>query len=243
MRPYEILEQNEDFLVIDKSAGLLSIPDRVQSAPSLKDLLQQKFGKIFTVHRLDRDTSGLILFARSEKVPQEISAHFENRSVTKIYMGLVAGVPHPPKGIIDAPIAEHPGKNGTMVVHKKGKPSLTEYEVLEDFGRYSLIRFNIHTGRTHQIRVHMKYIGHPILCDELYGDGQPVFLSSIKKNFKFSKSELEERPIMHRLALHSTQLVFEYPAGEAREFEAPLPKDMKALVQQLRKWQQASGRA
>jgi 23S rRNA pseudouridine955/2504/2580 synthase/23S rRNA pseudouridine1911/1915/1917 synthase len=240
MRRFEILHQDENFIVIDKTAGLLSIPDRVQSAPSLKDLLQAKFGKIFTVHRLDKDTSGLIVFARNEQAHQFLSAAFENRTVRKIYQGLVAGSPFPAKGTVDAGITENPKKNGLMMVHKKGKPAITDYEALEEFGRCTLMQFRIHTGRTHQIRVHMKFVGHPILCDELYGDGQPVFLSSFKRNFKLSRDEEEERPILHRLALHSHQLAFEDEKGRELAFESPLHKDMKALLQQLRKWKLGS---
>ena len=95
-----------------------------------------------------------------------------------------------------------------MVINKKGKPSVTEYEVMEDYGLYSLVKFQIHSGRTHQIRVHMKHIGHPIVCDEIYGNAQPILLSSFKKKYKLSKHDEEERPILNRLALHSYQLKF-----------------------------------
>ena len=239
MKLFDIVFENDDYIVIDKHAGLLSIPDRVQSAPSLKDILQQKFGKIFTVHRLDRDTSGLIVFAKNETTHQFLSQAFEGRTVKKVYLGIVMGSLIHSKGTIEEPIAEHPAKNGTMTIHKKGKPAVTDFEVEEDFGLYSLVRFRIHTGRTHQIRVHMKHAGHPIACDELYGNGRPVFVSSFKRNFKLSKSEEEERPILHRLGLHSWQLEFRDQDGIEQHFEAPLPKDMKALLQQLRKWKKS----
>jgi 23S rRNA pseudouridine955/2504/2580 synthase/23S rRNA pseudouridine1911/1915/1917 synthase len=122
------------------------------------------------------------------------------------------------------------------MVHKKGKPSVTDYEVLEEFGWYSLVQFQIHTGRTHQIRVHMQHLGHPIVCDELYGEARPIFISSFKRNFKLSRSEEEERPILHRLGLHAHRLRFKDEARNEYSLEAPLPKDMKALLQQLRKW-------
>jgi 23S rRNA pseudouridine955/2504/2580 synthase/23S rRNA pseudouridine1911/1915/1917 synthase len=140
------------------------------------------------------------------------------------------------KDTIDIPIMEHPGKASLMITNKKGKPSITDYEVVEEFAVFSLVQFRIHTGRTHQIRVHMKHIGHPIVCDSLYGDGEPVLLSSIKKKFKLSKSDDEERPILNRLALHSSRLKFKDAEGIERDFEAPLQKDMKALLQQLRKY-------
>jgi 23S rRNA pseudouridine1911/1915/1917 synthase len=122
-----------------------------------------------------------------------------------------------------------------MMTHKKGKPSITDYEVLEEFGIYSWVQFQIHTGRTHQIRVHMKHLGNSIVCDDLYGEAHPLLLSSIKRKFKLSKNELEERPILSRLALHSYQLKFTDAKGNKFELEAPLPKDLKATLQQLRK--------
>lgn len=112
---------------------------------------------------------------------------------------------------------------------------MTDYKVLSDFGIYTLLQFRIHTGRTHQIRVHMKNIGHPIVCDPLYGDGKPVLVSSLKSKFKLSKSEEEERPILGRLALHAFQLSFEDIDGKTIHLEAPLPKDMRATLQQLEK--------
>ena len=123
-----------------------------------------------------------------------------------------------------------------MIIHKRGKPAITEYRVAEEFGKYSFVQFRIHTGRTHQIRVHMQYLDHPLVCDELYGDPAPVFISSLKKNYNLSKSEIEERPILNRLALHAERLVFADAAGKTFTIEAPLPKDMRALLQQLRKW-------
>ena len=136
---------------------------------------------------------------------------------------------------VDLAIMEHPAKAGVMVINRRGKASLTDYNVLEELQGFSLVQFRIHTGRTHQIRVHMQSLGHPIVCDELYGDGRPVFLSSIKRNYKLSKSEEQERPLLNRLALHSQLLRFTDAAGSTHSLEAPLPKDMRALIQQLRK--------
>jgi 23S rRNA pseudouridine1911/1915/1917 synthase len=120
-------------------------------------------------------------------------------------------------------------------VYKKGKESITEYEVVESFKLYSWMQFHILTGRTHQIRVHMKHLGHPIVCDNLYGDGKPVLVSAIKrKRFNLSKSEEEERPILSRLALHASKLQFQLD-GKDYNLEAELPKDLRALLQQLNK--------
>src|SRR5690606_28119535 len=125
----------------------------------------EAYGNIFTVHRLDRETSGLIIFAKNEIAHKELSKQFEERETEKIYQGIVIGSLMEKKGTVDSRIAEHPAKNGTMIIHRQGKEARTDYEVLEDFGMYSLVQFQIHTGRTHQIRLHMKNIGHPIACD------------------------------------------------------------------------------
>jgi 23S rRNA pseudouridine1911/1915/1917 synthase len=224
-----------DLIVLNKPTGLLSIPDREGKDISLKTLLQEKYDKIFTVHRLDRETSGVIVFAKTEKTHKHLSQQFEERQTEKIYAGLVIGSPLEKKGSIHAPIAEHSVKRGMMIIHQRGKEALTDYKVLQDFGIYSWMEFRIHTGRTHQIRVHMKDIGHPIVCDELYGDGKPVLLSSFKAKYNLSKKEEEERPILPRLALHAYRLKFKNITGQSIELEAPLPKDLKATLQQLKK--------
>ena len=122
-----------------------------------------------------------------------------------------------------------------MIIDKKGKASVTEYKVIEDYGIYSLIRFRIQTGRTHQIRIHAKFAGHPIICDATYGDGKSILLSSFKKKYKLSKDSEQEHPLINRTALHSFQLKLPGMQGEIHLIEAPVPKDMKALLQQLKK--------
>jgi 23S rRNA pseudouridine1911/1915/1917 synthase len=232
---FDIIFENDHFLAINKPAGLLSIPDREQSQPSLKDMLIAKYGKIFTVHRLDRDTSGIILFAKDEATHKYFAQLFESRNIQKYYRAVLLGTPAVPNGSIDAPISEHPIHKGLMVVHRNGKASLTDYEVIEAHRSYSLVEFLLHTGRTHQIRVHAKNIGHPIAVDELYGDGKPVLLSSIKKKYKLSRHDEEERPIIERLALHSYRLHFTDAAGNEHNLEAEMPKSFRALFQQLKK--------
>lgn len=233
MRP-DIIFENKHFVAVNKPSGLLSIPDRLGKEFSLKDVLKYFFGEIYTVHRLDKDTSGIIVFAKDEDSHKQLSQLFEGREVEKFYLGLVHGKLIAESGSIDAAIMEHPGKTGKMVTHVKGKVSLTDYQVLESFRLYSWLQFQIHTGRTHQIRVHMQHIGHPIVCDELYGDPKPVLLSALKKKFKLSKNAEEERPLMARLALHSHKLSFTLN-GERFDLEAELPKDLRAMLAQLRK--------
>jgi 23S rRNA pseudouridine1911/1915/1917 synthase len=231
----EILLENDHFVVLNKPSGLLSIPDREGKEFSLKQMLQDKYGQIFTVHRLDRDTSGIIVFARDEETHKFLSKAFEERTVEKYYQGIVNGVPPEKKKTINEPIAENMTKRGVMLIHQRGKQSITDYEVLEEFGKFSLVQFRIHTGRTHQIRVHMQHEGHPIVVDELYGDPKPILVSSFKRNYNLSKSEEEEKPILGRLGLHAARLQFTDAQGVVYNVEAPLPKDMRALLQQLRK--------
>ena len=230
-----IIFQNDDFVVINKPSGLLTIPDREGKDVSLKTVLKIKFGEIFTVHRLDRDTSGIVVFALNEETHKHLSQQFEARETNKIYNGLVLGKPPEAEGVINEPIAEHPVKKGMMTVWRKGKESVTEYRLLESYRLYSWMQFKILTGRTHQIRVHMKHLGHPVVCDDLYGDGKPIFISQIKSKFKLSQHDDEERPILNRLALHSAQLNFKGLNGEIFDLEAPLPKDLRATINQLGK--------
>ena len=232
---FSIVFENDDLVAINKPSGLLTIPDREQSEKSLKEYLKDKYGDIFTVHRLDKDTSGLVLFAKNETTHKYLSKLFEDRQIQKYYVGIVIGEPANTSGSIEAPIGENPANKGVMNVHRNGKPSHTTYEVIDANKHYSMVSFQLHTGRTHQIRVHSKEIGHPLAVDEIYGDGKPVLLSSIKKKFRLSKHDDEERPMISRLALHSYKLIFETAQGEKLELIAEVPKEFKALMQQLKK--------
>ncbi|MDI3318195.1 RluA family pseudouridine synthase [Pinibacter soli] len=232
----EIIFENDNFIAVNKPSGLLSVPDRMQSEVSLKDILLDKYGGIFTVHRLDKDTSGVIVFAKNEQTHKHLSQQFEQRETEKFYVGLVLGRLSVPSGLIDMPIIEHPVKKGVMTTNRKGKASQTAYQVLEEFNNYSWMQFQIFTGRTHQIRVHMKHLGHAIVCDEVYGDGHPVLLSAIKKKFKLGKDVLEEKPLLNRLALHAQKLIIKDEEGNPHVLEAAVPKDMRATLNQLEKW-------
>ncbi len=229
-----IIEETNDWVALNKPSGLLSIPDREGKEVSLKQLLKEEYGEIFTVHRLDRDTSGVIIFAKNEMAHKFLSMQFEERQTEKIYLGLVLGSLPDAEGTITAPIAEHPGRKGMMMVHHKGKPARTDYKVIHDFRTHSWVQFQILTGRTHQIRVHAKEIGHPIVCDELYGDGKPVLVSSLKSSFNLSQKEEEEKPILGRLALHSSTLSFLFQ-DKIHTVAAELPRDLRATIQQLMK--------
>lgn len=234
----DTLFEDNDLLIVNKPAGLLVIPDRFNSAlPSLNKLLERKLDQqLWVVHRLDRETSGVICFAKNEETHKYLSKLFQERDISKHYLGLVNGRLIPEEGRIEKAIIEHPHVKGKMVTAKKGKASITDYKALEQWPLYSLVEFRIHTGRTHQIRVHMQSIGHPIVCDELYGDGKPFFLSGIKRKYRLSENEEAERPLLSRLALHASRLEFTKEDGTEIKMEAPLPKDIAACVKQLNKW-------
>lgn len=235
---FERVYEDDDLVAVNKPSGMLTLPDRHDGElQSMRGLLVAHYGEIFVVHRLDRDTSGIIVFAKHAEAHKYMSKLFEERLIEKYYLALVMGKPVQNAGDIEAAIAEHPAKNGSMIVHHKGKPSATGYEIVEAFGKMSLVKFQLHTGRTHQIRVHAKHWGHAVVADPLYGDGKPVLLSQIKKNYKLSKSAEEEQPVLQRLALHAFQLAFTNMHGRHQMLEAPLHKDMQALLQQLRKTQ------
>jgi 23S rRNA pseudouridine955/2504/2580 synthase/23S rRNA pseudouridine1911/1915/1917 synthase len=232
----QILFENDDFVVVNKPAGLLTIPDRHNDTlPSLVRLLEQRLGRMYVVHRLDKDTSGVIVFARNEETHRLLSARFMERQASKEYLALVAGRIWEKEGTIETPIAESPSKKGKMITAKKGKSALTTFEVLESFSLYTLLQVRIFTGRTHQIRVHLQSIGHPVAMDEVYGNGKPFYLSFIKKKYRVGKFQEEEKPLMSRMALHASRLSFENKEGQRCAFEAPLPRDFQAVLTQLRK--------
>lgn len=232
------LYEDEDYIIINKPSGALVIPDRYDtSLPSINKALEDKLQQhIFVVHRLDRETSGVVCFAKNEQAHRHISKLFETHEIEKLYAGLVLGRVTPEAGRIEAPIAEHPFIKGKMATAKKGKPSVTDYKVSEQWPLYALVQFQIHTGRTHQIRVHMESIGNPLVCDSLYGDGKPFFVSAIKRKYKLSGKEETEKPLLNRLALHAYKLSFAKQNGTIITAEATLPKDILACVRQLEKW-------
>ncbi len=234
----EILYEDEVMVVVNKPPGLLTIPDRHD--PTIPSLLhglgQLQPDGLMTVHRLDRPTSGLLVFAKTAEAHRALSQQFEARSVDKIYLALVEGKPRLAAGLIEEPIAPHPTKAGKMMVSVKGKPAKTEYVVAQSFDQASLLEVQLHTGRTHQIRLHLAHIGHPLLVDPDYGHRADFFLSSLKgRRFKLKKNT-EEQPILNRVPLHAYQLAFNHPlTAERCSFQAEPPKDIVALIRQLQK--------
>ncbi|MDX1909926.1 MAG: RluA family pseudouridine synthase [Saprospiraceae bacterium] len=239
---YELLHEDEHLLVVSKPAGLLTIPDRFGNKNSLLAALERQYGKVFVVHRLDRETSGILCFARNEAAHRHLSLQMEHHTADKFYFALLDGVLHHDEGEIDKPIGEHPGVPGKMAIVHTGKPSLTFYRAIERFQRFTLVEALIKTGRTHQIRVHFQSIGYPLAIDALYGRRSQFFLSEIKgKKYKSGKFTEEERPLMERTSLHAARLRITHPANNTvMEFSAELPRDFAAVLSQLRKWGAAS---
>lgn len=235
---YELIHEDEHLLVVSKPAGLLTIPDRSGNKDSLLEALNKAYGRVMTVHRLDRETSGILCFARNEAAHRNLSLQFEHHTTDKFYLALLDGVLHHDEGEIDKPIGEHPTIPGKMAISNSGKASLTFYRALERFRHFTLAEALIKTGRTHQIRVHFQSIGYPLAVDALYGRRAAFFLSEIKgKSYKSGKFSEDERPLMERTSLHAFRLRLDHPAtGERMEFKSELPKDFNALLTQLRKW-------
>lgn len=236
----DILLEDEDVIVVDKPAGLLSVAGR-DGGTSLRDVLAKQLGDDFPlllVHRLDRETSGVLLLARSTDAQRELSTQFQQRTVSKQYLALVQGSPDVDSGLILAPIGEHPKISGKMVItQKKGRPAETRFRVVERLGGITLVRCEPRTGRQHQIRVHLALANLPLLVDELYGDASAFYLSRVKPGYQTSGRH-EERPLLDRLSLHAESLTFRHPrTGQPVVVEAPLPKDLRATLNQLRKLQ------
>ena len=233
----EIIYKDADLMAINKPSGWLTIPDRHDAELySVKSWFEAKGEKIFIVHRIDRDTSGLLLLARNAEAHKYYNTLFEQRTLKKTYYGGVVGSVAEDQGVYDQPIEPHPTLLGKMRVGRKGKPAITHYTVEERFRGFTWVKFQIETGRTHQIRVHLYNAGHSLVCDPLYGTPDPILLSSFKRKFNMSKKEEEERPLLSRLALHAYSVDLVDRQGAAHAFVAPLPRDLDATLKQLRKW-------
>lgn len=231
----ELLHVDEDYVLVSKPSGLLSIQDRFQhDLPNLKQILQDEFGEIYTVHRLDKETSGVIAFARNEQAHAHLNQQFADGQVRKIYWAFVEGTPPIEEGQIDMPILNDMPNSGRMLTHKEGKEALTFFRLLENYGNISLLECFPQTGRTHQIRVHCHYLGCPLLVDPLYHQKDAFYLSSVKRGYRYGKFE-EERPLISRLTLHAKSIQFQQRNGEELAVESSLPKDLRALHNQLKK--------
>ncbi len=227
---------------MDKPSGVLSIPDRYDpDAPVAQAQLRDDWGPLFVVHRLDKDTSGVLIYARTSDAHKALGSAFESRSVAKTYRALVRGAPAWDETSCDLPLSPDGDRlHRTIVDAHKGKRSSTSFVVVARyrgsgaFGDIALVEAKPETGRTHQVRAHLAALGHPCLCDPLYGDGEGLLLSKLKRRWK--GDPFDERPLLSRAALHALSAEFAHPlTGAALRIYAPLPKDMRAAISQLEK--------
>jgi RluA family pseudouridine synthase len=238
-RTDEILYQDEALVALNKSARLAVLPGRGRKE-SLLELLSTdpaiKGAKPLMIHRLDADTSGLILFALTPEAQRALAEQFRTRTVTKEYWALVRGTPLHESGSVDLPIGGDPNNKNRMVIRGLDpKKSRTKWVLKERFKGVSLLAVFPVTGRRHQIRVHLKAMGYPLAVDPYYG-GESLLLSEFKRNYKLGKFQ-DERPLMDRLTLHARSLTFHHPQ-HAREMTltAELPKDFRSSLSALEKW-------
>lgn len=235
----DVVHEDEAIVVINKSAGLLAIPDRFDaSLPNVRSLVIEKYGEGqgLVVHRLDRDTTGLMVVARTAEAHKHLNDQFQHHQVRKLYHAVLSGVVDKDEVPIDIPITQDVKRKGLMKPSARGKEAHTVLRPLERFRVATLAECRLITGRQHQIRVHCAAIGFPLLVDPDYGKNADFKLSAIKRKFHLAK-DTEERPIMSRLTLHAAQLGFTHPTTlEPVLYTADYPKDFAALLQVLRKY-------
>jgi 23S rRNA pseudouridine1911/1915/1917 synthase len=241
--PLHIVYEDGDIIVIDKPAGMVVHPAPGNIEGTLVNALLAHCGESLSgiggvrrpgiVHRLDKDTSGLIVAAKNDAAHESLSRQFEARTIERAYLALVWGVPAPPKGEIEGNIGRSPKNRKKMAVLRRGgKPALTRYSVVRRFGRAaSLVECRLATGRTHQIRVHMAHIGHPVIGDATYGGG----MTAARRHG--AGRELEQHIArLGRQALHARLLGFNHPSsGDFIQFESNIPSDIKLLICELEK--------
>jgi len=231
----EIIYQDENIIVVNKPTGVLVIPDQhTNENKTLAGILKKQFGqKIWIVHRIDRDTTGALVFAKNAEAHRNLSMQFENSQVRKKYIALLSGVLEEDEGTINKPILID---DRSVTIDPAGKESITDFTVLERFKSYTLVEARPKTGRRHQIRIHFWSLGHPLAIDSEYGTSDPILLSQLKRKYKEKKGE-EEKPLINRLTLHASSLALKLPGtNEEKVFQAPLPKDFEITLKQLNKY-------
>ncbi len=226
-----LLFENEDVLVINKSSGISTLDDRKDTTNVLLEV-KELYPQIKNCHRLDKYTSGALLFAKNPETYRSISIQFQNRQVKKVYHAVVFGQTDFSNYEVNVPLIIKGSGNVNWDL-RKGKDSTTTLNTLKNYRNFSLVECLPFTGRKHQIRVHLKYVQHPIIADQTYG-GDFVFLSQLKRSYK--KPIHSEKPLIDRVALHAFSLGFELPDGNLITVEAPYPKDFMILLKQLDKY-------
>jgi 23S rRNA pseudouridine955/2504/2580 synthase/23S rRNA pseudouridine1911/1915/1917 synthase len=251
IEPLPVLYEDDDIVVINKPAGLAAIPGRAETNSVLEKLAAQlnlpwkgsADPRVRVVHRIDKDTTGVMLFAKHIAAQRHLSHQFQNNTIGKEYLALVAGKIDADEGVIDAPLAAHPTQRDRMHVSKHGRPAVTAWKVEQRLKRFTLVRAFPKTGKTHQIRVHLAHLGFPLAIDPLYNPAQQtahpdhpagIYLSQHKRGYRPTKGE-EERPLIARLTLHAYKLTIVHPNGQTITFEAPVPKDLRATIAQISK--------
>lgn len=237
--PLEVVYEDEDLILINKQADIIVHPARgnkhgtlVNALVHYSDTLSSGLGEFRPgiVHRLDRNTTGIMIVAKNDEAQWKVAKQFENREVQKEYLAIVHGTPELTADRISARLGVHPKIREKYAVRpERGKDSVTFYEVQEAFQGYSLLKCSPKTGRTHQIRVHLSHIKHPIVADDMYG-GKLVYPWQLKN----TEAQAED-PCLTRCALHAWTLKFRHPTTEEIvRFEAPVPDDMQHLLDMLR---------
>lgn len=231
-----LLHLDEHILVVDKPTGVLSVPGR-SGESTVADLLKAarlvpNHEPFRSVHRLDREASGALVFARTPAAQRRLTHLFAAREVEKVYFALVQGRV-PADGQVELSLRVDRDRGRTVISSGGGKPAVTTYRVVERVAGHTLLECRPLTGRLHQIRVHLAALGHPLAVDPLYGGREALYLSDFKSGYRPSRKH-DERPIIGRLTLHAASIAFEHPAGTGRVcFESPLPKDFRATLNQL----------
>jgi 23S rRNA pseudouridine1911/1915/1917 synthase len=244
--PLEILYEDEGLVVVNKPPGMVVHPARGNWTGTLTSALAYHFQSLSDVggptrpgivHRLDRDTSGVIVVAKTNAVHIHLADQWAARTVHKTYLAIAAGRIDHDRDVIDAPIGRHPYQREKMAIreaHSTSKPAKTTYEVLERFPRFTFVRLSPETGRTHQIRVHLEHIGCPVLCDRLYG-GRSAITAAHLHNSAAGGVPIQGPVILERQALHAARLEIAHPqTGKRMIFKAPLPDDMRGVLERLR---------
>ncbi len=239
-----IVFENQDILIINKPSGFSVTADRGGSL-DIRQILASQLGldpqtgyeQLRLVHRLDKDTSGILVLARTPEAQSLYSSFFAKRTVAKLYLAIVRGIPSRESGIIRAPIGKFKPSDQTVIVHPRlGKPAESCWRVLAQMGGIALLAVSPTTGRTHQIRIHLKHRSLPLLIDPLYGNAEPLMLSSFKPAYRPKQWE-EEQPLIDRLTLHAYQL--RLPVGAERTeqvFTASLDKKFATAIKMLIKY-------